>query len=61
MTCTNCDYTDLRPIRQDGIIRTYHCYRCGFKFETIEVVREIERRQVFQAAMFRAMNGEKKE
>jgi len=61
MTCPNCGYTDLRAVRQDGIIRSYHCYRCGFGFETVEVVREVERRQVFQAAMFRAMNGKAEE
>jgi len=57
MTCPNCGHTDLRPHRQKGVIRQYKCWRCEFNFETVEVIREVERRQVFQAAMFRAMNS----
>ena len=36
MTCVECGYEYLRPIRTDGIIRAYRCYSCGHEFQTIE-------------------------
>ena len=36
MTCVECGYEHLRPVRTDGIIRSYRCYSCGREFETIE-------------------------
>ena len=36
MTCVECGYEHLRPVRADGIIRSYRCWQCGREFQTIE-------------------------
>ncbi len=57
MRCPNCgrEYALVRRVLVEGdgaVVRVCHCGRCGAVFETVEQVRAVVQKQVFQAALW---------
>lgn len=55
MTCPNCGREWLRPYKHEPPVRFYQCYECGFRFQSVELVRVVAERQAFQASMFKML------
>lgn len=57
--CPNCGqaWSVVRRSAHGGkeVVRRRHCTGCGLEFETVEQVRAVVERQVFQAVLFRVM------
>ena len=59
MTCPNCGMDWLKPEAIEHgpePVRRYCCPKCGFRWETVELVRATAQRQAFQATMFGILN-----
>jgi len=60
--CPNCGYDVSRPQRyvhrNGGPGRVYVCWKCRYRWETVEVMRGSAERQAFQAAMWRVLSKE---
>jgi len=57
MDCPNCGCSGLRPKGYNGQVRHYRCWKCGFEFETVELIREVAQRQTFQATLWKLAGG----
>ena len=57
MRCPTCgrEHTFVRRVLLEGegsVVRVCHCGKCGAGFETVEQVRSVVQKQVFQAALW---------
>ena len=62
MNCPNCQYDVSLPMgrrEEDGsTMRRYRCPKCGFLFDTLEVLRSLVEVQQFQMTLRDIINRE---